>query len=73
MKSAHAFANLDRETLRLAGDIELTHEVIEQAQAAAEKAAGLNKWGKPFVRFANAAERLRLTLDYTLTDGGQDQ
>ena len=71
VKNAHDFASVDRETLGIGVDVELTHAVIAQAQAAAEKAAGLNTRGKPYARFANAAERLRLTLDYTLTNGGQ--
>ena len=69
--SAYRLADLHRETLGIGVDTELTHEVIEQAQAAAEKAAGLNKRGKPYIRFANAAERLRLTLHYTPPSGGQ--
>ena len=71
VKNATAFAHLDRETLGLDADVELTHAAIANAQAAAEKAAGLNKRGKPYVRFQNAAERLQLTLDYTIVGGVQ--
>jgi hypothetical protein len=71
VKSAYRLASLDRETLGIGADVELTHEVIEQAQAAAEKTAGPNKRGKPYARFGNAAKRLRRTLAYTLPGGGQ--
>ena len=72
VKSAVRFAHLDRETLNIPADAELTHAVIADAQAAAEKAAGLNKRGRSFIRFQNAAERLQLTIYYTIVGGVQD-
>ena len=70
IRRAQSYMPLDRETLGLPPDGGLTLEQIEAAKGTAEKAAGLNKRGKPFERFANAAERLTLAVSYVITNGG---
>ena len=73
VKNAQEVAHLDREVLGIGLDVELTPELIEEAKAAAEAKAGLSKRGKTFARFANAARRLNLSIEYVITEGGQDQ
>ena len=68
IRRAKSYMPLDRETLGLPPDGGLTLEQIEAAKGTAEKAAGLNKRGKPFERFANAAERLSLAVSYVITN-----
>jgi hypothetical protein len=70
VRNAKAMVEIDRETLGIAPDAELTHEVIEEAKVKAEQAAGLSKRGKPFKRFANAAERLVMSIEWEIVSGG---
>ena len=70
VRNAKAMVAIDRETLGIAPGAELTHEVIEEAKVKAEQAAGLSKRGKPFKRFANAAERLVMSIEWEIVSGG---
>lgn len=73
IRHAKAMAPIDRETLGIDPVVELTHELIEQAKATAEAAAGMAKNGKPFKRFANAAARLITSIEWELVErGGSD-
>jgi len=73
IRRAQSYMPLDRETLGLPPDGDLALEQIEVAKATAEKAAGLNKRGKPFERFANAAERLTLAVSYVIEPANGDR
>jgi hypothetical protein len=73
IRRAQSYMPLDRETLGLPPDGDLALEQIEVAKAAAEKAAGLAKNGKPFKRFANAAERLTLAVSYVIETTNGDR
>jgi hypothetical protein len=72
IEHAIAFERIDRETLGIAADVVLSHEVIAAAQVKAEQAGGLSKRGKPLRRFANAAQRLTLTLERAVLDNKGD-
>lgn len=58
----------DRELLLLPAEGELDADTITAAQAAAEAKAGPAKNGKPYPRFATAAERLLLLTEWELVE-----